>query len=88
MELNEEFSGKVYAAIFGLAFFLVGMERLFDTLRYFFSSTYQYRLYETNNIYAEFGAVAYTVCNLLAVVFFAGIGVAFWYFGLVRKYEY
>ena len=84
---NEYFASKLFAAGFGTLFLVLGILRIKKVLWLLFTQQHDIDLYETSEIYVDFGATGYCGFNGVVALFFISLGIAFLYLGLFKKYD-
>jgi hypothetical protein len=88
MKINEQLSGKLFATLFSLLFSGIGAMRMQKVIELLFNHEHNTLLYDTSEIYADFGAKGYCVFYGIVGGFFIGIGMAFFYLGVLKRNKY
>ena len=88
MQLKEQLAGKLFAAGFGILFFGLGAMRSVKVVVLLITQKHDIDLYETSEIYVDFGLKGYCGFHGTVALFFMGVGLAFLYLGLLKRNKY
>ena len=85
---QELIASKLFAGFFGVLFVVLGAQRSIKVLELIITQKHDIELYETSEIYVDFGAKGYCTFNGIVSLFFMGLGVAFLYLGVFKRDKY
>lgn len=88
MQLKEQLAGKLFAAGFGMLFFGLGAMRSVKVVELLITQKHDIDLYETSEIYVDFGTKGYCAFHGTMSLFFMGVGLSFFYLGLLKRNKY
>lgn len=87
-DFKEHLASKLFAATFGILFFGLGAMWSKKVIELIASQKHDIDLYETSEIYVDFGLKGYCGFHGTVASFFMGIGLSFIYLGLLKRNKY